>query len=118
MLRSQAENILLEYAQYSNTSIAYGAWIPVGPYDRGNILTKIGAVEGTTPGVTLVLQTSSNGVDAHAYGSLTSITAADASTNLAAQAKGDLGSYVRIGYTITGTNTPKVTFGIKLDAKS
>src|SRR5262245_15758513 len=81
-------------------------------FREGNVLLDITAVSGTTPSLTVTAETSADGTTWFTHTAFTAKTA----TGRDILKLGNLGSFVRMSYTISGT-TPSFTFSVLLDLK-
>ncbi len=79
---------------------------------EANVLLDVTAVSGTTPSLTVTLETSADGTSWFTHTAFTAKTAAGKDALKLA----NLGSYVRVSYAISGT-TPSFTFSVVLDGK-
>lgn len=76
------------------------------------LFVDVTAVSGTTPSMTITVQTSWDGVNWWTHTALTAITA----TGKVRQTLQFLGTYLRLDYAITGT-TPSFTFSAVMHEK-
>jgi hypothetical protein len=81
-------------------------------FREGNVLLDITAVSGTSPSLTATIETSADGSNWFAHTAFSAKTAAGKDVLKLA----NLGSYVRVSYTISGTS-PSFTFSVVLDGK-
>ena len=81
-------------------------------FREGNILLDITAVSGTSPSLTVTVETSADGANWFAHTAFTAKTAAGKDVLKLA----NVGSYVRVSYAISGTS-PSFTFSVVLDGK-
>ena len=81
-------------------------------FREANVLLDITAVSGTSPSLTVTLETSADGTNWFAHTAFAAKTAAAKDALKLA----NLGSYVRASYTISGTS-PSFTFSVVLDGK-
>jgi hypothetical protein len=102
---------LLPSAARTASGQGEGTSAPAG-FREGNVLLDITAVSGTTPSLTATVETSADGVAWFAHTAFAAKTAAGRDI----LKLGNLGSFLRIAYGISGT-TPSFTFSVTLDLK-
>jgi hypothetical protein len=81
-------------------------------FREGNVLLDITAVSGTTPSLTVTVESSADGTTWYSHTAFTAKTA----TGRDILKLGNLGSFTRVSYTVSGT-TPSFTFSTLLDLK-
>jgi len=81
-------------------------------FREANVLLDITAVSGTTPSLTVTVETSADGSTWFTHTAFSAKTA----TGKDIQKLGNLGSYLRVSYAISGT-TPSFTFSVVVDGK-
>jgi hypothetical protein len=91
------------------TASGNGGAVPSGPYNTFRLTLDVTAASGTTPSLTVTIQTSADG----STGWTTLGTAFNAATAVSNQRKVLSGAdrFVRASYTISGT-TPSFTFSV------
>lgn len=81
-------------------------------FREANVLLDITAVSGTTPSLTVTVETSADGSSWFSHTAFSAKTA----TGKDIQKLGNLGTYLRVSYAISGT-TPSFTFSVVVDGK-
>jgi hypothetical protein len=81
-------------------------------FREGNVLLDITAASGTSPSLTVTVETSVDGGSWFAHTAFTAKTAAGKDMLKLA----NLGSFLRVSYAISGTS-PSFTFSVVLDGK-
>lgn len=103
--------ITLVAAGAVQTASTNGGAVPSGPYNTLRLTLNVTAASGTTPSLTVNVQTSG---DNSTWATVASFTAAT-TTGVQRKVFNGLDRYVRATTTITGT-TPSFTFGVVGDA--
>ena len=81
-------------------------------FREGNVLLDITAVSGTTPSLTVTVETSADGLSWFPHTAFAAKTAVGKDVLKLS----NLGSFARVSYAISGT-TPSFTFSVVLDGK-
>src|SRR5262245_1760890 len=81
-------------------------------FREGNVLLDITAVSGAAPSLTVTVETSADGSNWFTHTAFTAKTAAGRDI----LKLGNLGSFARVSYAISGT-TPSFSFSVVLDLK-
>jgi len=110
-MANYGNDVVLEPAGKVITTSAAGS-VVLAPMNKGTLRAALAvtAASGTTPSLTVTVQTSYDAGSSDAWRTVAAFTAATAAGTERKSFPG-LDRYVRLNYTVSGTN-PSITFGV------